>query len=191
MELSDNLALHLLREQLVFDDSHFNQCLLFENSLGERIGYALGTCGLALPAVWIWWTRNKRNDYDMTCEWERLKKEFKEKNGREEMQRLEKLAAPIRLYQGSIAEVERDLNMRLKRIDTQTPETFLKEYEAFDLRVKAAQLGANAVVHYRVQKMEVGYDCDDDFHLGTPVKFAGALYRSQYDIIVEDTAPPQ
>lgn len=156
-------------------------------SLDDRIWSSFILIGI--PSL-INWARHPeiRERFYKTQEWKAIHRRLREANECEHRKRLEELAAPIRLYQGSIAEVERDVNMRLKRIDTQTPETFLRAPEAFDLRVRAAQLGANAVVHYRAQKMDAGDGYDEVFHLGTPVKFTGPLYHSPHDIIVEEAS---
>jgi len=157
----------------------------------EEIGQIIFNACCNDPCTWSnlrerlynFWRKKFWRDRRKTKEFEALNQRFRQKNDWEEHEKNRKdmlnLAEPIRLYQGSIGEVERDLSMRLKRIDTQTPETFLREHEALDLRARAAQLGANAVVHYCIDRGHYTY------HIGTPVKFVGSLYRSQYDIIVE------
>ncbi len=131
-----------------------------------------------------WWEFQDKNRQDEDTK--RHEEENKRRNDEnKKRQEREKLAEFIRLYQGSIDEVERDLNMRLKRIDTQTPETFLRERSHLWLRVKAAEFGANAVVHYRTQRDSTTHGDYLTFHVGTPVKFAGHLYRTPFDIIVE------
>lgn len=67
---------------------------------------------------------------------------------------------PIRLYQGTLEEVERDLGQPLERVDTGRPETYIQEQGPFWLRVEAYLLGANAVVHYQPGSA-----------IGTPVRF--------------------
>ncbi len=188
LEPNYNISITATLKKVVYDETNgkiIENDEWKENSVSvlERLAITTCTVGLALPYLLNWWTQNKREDYQKTKEWVALCEELKKKNKADENQRLNTLAAPIRLYQGSIDEVERDLNMRLKRIDTQTPQTFLCEYDELNLRSKAAQLGANAVVHYRTQRYKEYYD--EICHVGTPVKFIGPLYFSPHDIIVE------
>ncbi len=67
---------------------------------------------------------------------------------------------PIRLYQGTLEEVERDLGRPLERVDTGKPETYIQKTDPFWLRVEAYLLGANAVAHYQPGSA-----------IGTPVRF--------------------
>ncbi len=67
---------------------------------------------------------------------------------------------PIRLYQGTMEEVERDLGRPLERVDTGKPETYIQKKDPFWLRVEAYLLGANAVAHYQPGSA-----------IGTPVRF--------------------
>ena len=66
----------------------------------------------------------------------------------------------IRLYQGTIDEVERDLGRKLARVDTKKPNTFIRADNDYDLRLKAHLLGADAIVHYQPGSS-----------IGTPVEF--------------------
>ena len=66
----------------------------------------------------------------------------------------------IKVYQGTIDEVQRELGVQLKMVETGTPETFLKEHNTFSLMIKAYLLGADAIVHYQPNCVA-----------GTPVKF--------------------
>jgi len=68
----------------------------------------------------------------------------------------------IRVYQGSIDEVAKELGKELERVDTGKPETYLRERNSFWLRVKANYLGADAIVHSQPGSS-----------MGTPVKFKG------------------
>lgn len=66
----------------------------------------------------------------------------------------------VRLYQGSIDEVAEDLKTSMERIDTGEPKTYICNDDPFKLRVEAAILGADAVVHYQRGSS-----------MGTPVRF--------------------
>jgi len=66
----------------------------------------------------------------------------------------------IKLYQGSIEEIQKDLGRSVKRLETGKPETFLKEDDTFMLRVRSYLMGADAIVHYQPGSS-----------IGTPVKF--------------------
>ena len=66
----------------------------------------------------------------------------------------------IRLYQGTLEEVQQDIGKPLERVDTGKPETYLQKDDPFWLRVEAYLLGANAVVHYQPGSA-----------IGTPVRF--------------------
>ncbi len=93
----------------------------------------------------------------------RREKEFWRKANQIKQQNTEEMEGEvrhIRLYQGSIKEVERDLDTVLTRVDTKKPETYLHAENPLMLRVRAHLLGANAVVHYQPSSA-----------IGTPVKF--------------------
>lgn len=66
----------------------------------------------------------------------------------------------IRVYQGSISELERELGWHGERVDTQGAETFLRAEDTFGLRLQAYRLGADAIVHYVPGSS-----------IGTPVRF--------------------
>lgn len=94
---------------------------------------------------------------------ERLKNGYIEKLGKYERQNLREIedkVKDIKVYQGTIDEVQRELGRPLERVNTNHPETFLKASDTFWLRVKAYQLGADAVVHYQPGSA-----------IGTPVKY--------------------
>lgn len=67
----------------------------------------------------------------------------------------------IRVFQGSVDEVAKELGRPLERVDTGKPETYLHVADTLNLRVQAYHLGANAVVH-----------CQPGSSIGTPVKYA-------------------
>ncbi|MBI4150004.1 hypothetical protein HY488_01225, partial [Candidatus Woesearchaeota archaeon] len=67
----------------------------------------------------------------------------------------------IRVYQGTIDEVSRELGKPLERVDTKQPETFLRAEDTFWLRVQAYLAGADAVVHFQPGSS-----------IGTPVRYA-------------------
>ncbi len=83
-------------------------------------------------------------------------REFKEKN----MADLEKAIKDIRIYQGTKDEVSKELETGLERVDTGKPETYLTSNNPFWLRVRAHELGADAVIH-----------CQPGSSIGTPVKY--------------------
>jgi hypothetical protein len=70
----------------------------------------------------------------------------------------------IKIFQGTIAEVEAELNVALKMIDTGKPEKFIKATDTFWLRAKARRIGADAIVHYQPGSS-----------IGTPVQI---IYKS-------------
>jgi len=71
------------------------------------------------------------------------------------------------VYQGSIDEVSKDLGKKLARVDTGKPETFIRipstENINLKLRLRAKELGADAIVHYQPISA-----------IGTPVRFVDA-----------------
>lgn len=71
----------------------------------------------------------------------------------------------IRFYQGSKEEVEKELGVKLKLVDTGCFETFLEEEYASDLQYRAQELGADAIIHYQTSFREY-----DQLVIGTPVK---------------------
>lgn len=77
---------------------------------------------------------------------------------------LESLVRPIRVYQGSIDEVSAETGRKLERVEVEGSHTFIRtneEYgETFWLRVRAALLGADAIVHYQPGSS-----------IGTPVRY--------------------
>jgi|SRR3989338_1865734 len=73
---------------------------------------------------------------------------------------IQKKVKDIRVYQGTIDELQIELGKSLKRVETRNPETFLKAKDTFWLRVHAYLLGADAVVHYQPGSS-----------IGTPVKY--------------------
>ena len=73
---------------------------------------------------------------------------------------IEEKIKPIRLYQGTIEEVERDIGRPLERVDTNLPETYIQREDIFWLRVQTYLLGGDAVVHYQPGSA-----------IGTPVRF--------------------
>ena len=81
--------------------------------------------------------------------------ELKEKNVKE----LNELIKDIRMYQGNIEEMEKELGA-LERVDTGKAETWIKKPNTLLLRYKAWKMNADAIVHYAVGSAT-----------GTPVKF--------------------
>jgi len=67
----------------------------------------------------------------------------------------------IRVYQGTIEEIQAEIGVDVRRVDTEKPETYLTAKNSFWLRVEAYLLGADAVVH-----------CQPGSSIGTPVKYA-------------------
>ncbi len=74
--------------------------------------------------------------------------------------RIENMVKNIRVYQGDIAEAEKELGP-LERADTGSAERFLKKNNILNLRIRAYQLGADAIVHY----VETSGSC-----IGTPIR---------------------
>ena len=81
---------------------------------------------------------------------------FEEKN----LDDIKEKIKDIKVYQGTVEEVSKELGRPLKRIETNAPETFIKANDTFWLRVKAYLLGANAIIHYQPGSS-----------IGTPVKY--------------------
>jgi len=67
----------------------------------------------------------------------------------------------IRVFQGSIDEVALDICRPLQRVDTDSPETFIRASDTNQLRFMAYRLGADLVVHYQPGSS-----------IGTPVKYS-------------------
>jgi len=74
---------------------------------------------------------------------------------------IEEKISGIRVYQGTIGELQSELGKPLRRVETDKPETFIEAHDPFWLRVKAYQLGADAVVHYQPGSS-----------IGTPVRYS-------------------
>lgn len=100
------------------------------------------------PSVWQRWKELKNYNKKFTKYREDNLKDIKNK------------IKDIRVYQGTIDEVQKELGRPLKRVETNKPETFLQENNPFWLRVEAYLLGANAIVHYQPGSS-----------IGTPVKY--------------------
>lgn len=66
----------------------------------------------------------------------------------------------IRIYQGSMEEVERDLGKPLQRVDLKGPLTYLKAGDDVWLRIQAHNVGADAIIH-----------CQPGSAMGTPVRY--------------------
>lgn len=73
----------------------------------------------------------------------------------------EEAVKDIRVFQGTVDEVSKELGKPLERVDTGKAETFMRTSDILNLRVQAYLMGANAVVHYQPGSAT-----------GTPVKFA-------------------
>ncbi len=66
----------------------------------------------------------------------------------------------IRIYQGSMEEVESDLGKPLQRVDLKGPKTYLKAPDELWLRIQAHNVGADAIIH-----------CQPGSAIGTPVRY--------------------
>lgn len=91
------------------------------------------------------WSEKQRGLRGLQKEFHKEAISFRQQNLRDIQERVK----DIRLYQGTLEEVERDFQRPLERVDTGKPETYIKEQDPFWLRVEAYLLGANAVVHYQ------------------------------------------
>ena len=100
------------------------------------------------PSVWQRWKELKNYNKKFI--------KYKEDNLRDIKNKIK----DIRVYQGTIDEVQKELGRPLKRVETNKPETFLQENNPFWLRVEAYLLGADALVHYQPGSS-----------IGTPVKY--------------------
>ena len=67
----------------------------------------------------------------------------------------------VRVFQGTVDEVSRELGRPLERVETSRPETFMRASDTLNLRIQAYLMGANAVVHYQPGSA-----------MGTPVRYA-------------------
>jgi len=83
-------------------------------------------------------------------------REFRDANWRETVGK----ASSVRVYQGGMEEVERETGRQLERVDTGRPETFIREYDSFWLRLSAYRKGADAIIH-----------CQPGSSIGTPVRY--------------------
>ena len=117
---------------------------------------ALSLFGVGIPFLIYELMPKQRERRRKTKEYNKTLKDFKDAN----MKDLIEAVKDIRVYQGSIKDVERDSGNKLKRIDTEKPETFIRAKDTFWLRVKAYSLGADAVINYQPGSS-----------MGTPVKY--------------------
>lgn len=76
------------------------------------------------------------------------------------MKDLEEAVKDIKIYQLSSGDVSNLIGKKFELVDTKKPETFLSAEDHFWLRVRAHELGADAVV-----------GCQVGSSTGTPVKF--------------------
>ena len=89
---------------------------------------------------------------------------FVEENDKEIKEKIK----DIKIYQGDIKRAEKELGS-LKEVDTGSAETFLRESLAYGvgqprtyfLRIRAYQLGADAIIHYAEERNSC---------MGTPVE---------------------
>lgn len=106
--------------------------------------------------------------YDRLPDTKKRRKQTKEfwnlHDGLAEMNRkdIDEKIKNIRIFQGTIEEVERDLGVSLERVETGKSETFIKAESDYFLRVEAYRAGADLVVHYQPGSS-----------IGTPVKITG------------------
>lgn len=100
--------------------------------------------------------RSLRKKLEKQTEYDKLRSELTRKNEEDWL----KAVDGIRIYQGSMDEVSRDIGRKLRRIDTGKPATYIKGSLDFELRAEALNLGADAIIHYQPGSS-----------LGTPVKF--------------------
>jgi len=82
--------------------------------------------------------------------------QFRDANNKD----IEETIKHIKFYQGDLAEVQDQLGKPLKLVDTGTLETYLEARDERLLRVKAYDLGADAIIHYLPEPI-----------IGTPVRF--------------------
>ncbi len=68
----------------------------------------------------------------------------------------------IKVFQGTIGEIEKSLGVKLEMVELSKPETFIKADNIYWLRAEAGRAGANLVVHYQPGSA-----------VGTPVKIIG------------------
>ncbi len=127
-------------------ETHFKSII----SLGTVSAIGL-TLGLYILTPSMKKRRKKEEDYDNKV------KQYENSN----LKDIEDKIKGIRLYQGTIDEVEKDLGSPLERVDTGKPETFLKEPDIFKLMVKTYLLGGDAIVHWQPGSS-----------VGTPVRYS-------------------
>ena len=109
-------------------------------------------------------TENMRRRKRQYKDYQQKVKQYEEANEKEILEKINK----IKVYQGDVKEAEKELG-HLERVDTGSADTFLKEPLAsnlessrtYFLRIRAYQLGADAILHY-VQ--------DRNVCMGTPVR---------------------
>jgi len=123
---------------IIYEDS-FKKTDISNTDPLDTVIYAVCSLGYSLLIK----ERIRKND-----EYRRKRDEFEKAN----LADLEKAVKDIKVYQGTIEGVE--------RIDTGKPETFIKAKDTFWLRVKAYNLGADAVINYQPGSS-----------IGTPVKY--------------------
>ncbi len=104
--------------------------------------------------------KSSKERHTKTKQYFRKVKEIGESN----MEDLRKYVEEIKLYQGNMEEISKDLGVELKRVDRNDNydkhRTFMQQMDDFWLRVEAFCVGADAVVHYQPGSA-----------IGTPVKF--------------------
>lgn len=145
---------------LTYDASNYRVIdeISFKRNEGSlfKFGKFFSFFGIGLPFLFYQTTPHAIKNRNLT-EWQWTKvNEFQKAN----LEDLKDAIKDIKIYQGTTEEVEKELGVELKRIDTGKPETFIQGEDSFWLRVKAHLLGADAVVHYQPGSA-----------IGTPVKY--------------------
>jgi len=105
----------------------------------------LSLVGVGIPALINYFRPSVRERGRKTEEYYKKVWEFEKAN----MADLRKAVKDIRVYQGTLEEVSKDIRRPLKRVETKKPETFIQEEDSFWLRVRAYEQGADAIVHYQ------------------------------------------
>ena len=138
------------------DVSTFKDPLSFDLSLARTC-----TCGLLSLTSFQRARTEQKNDYLTKIE------VGSRRNWRDAQLKLSR----IKLYQGTVAEIEQELGVSLQVVHASYAQAFLQERDSNALRLRAYRLGADAIAHY-----------DPVAYIGTPLRFiAGSALRYDRD----------
>lgn len=146
----------IVKEDSVRDVHNFLLAgLMSSTGIGLSLGIPIVIYELTNPCAYR--RRRKIKEYYRTV------KQFENANKNDYLSDLGQRIKDIKIYQGRINDISQELGKKLERVDTGRPETFIEAKDRSWLRIRAHELGADAIVHYQPSF--------SGFSIGTPVKY--------------------